>query len=107
MRRLGVAKVTINTTARLLDRFFLSTPTQLPRFSPFLLVICLIGCRNGPLHSFRSRCPCLLHTCCWPVYRRTLTDRSRCQWCPDIPSNSAGLTALPLYRLSAYFLQII
>jgi hypothetical protein len=32
-------RVTINTIARQLDRFFLSTPTQLPRFSPFLFLL--------------------------------------------------------------------
>src|SRR6267154_1572129 len=66
-------------------------PTQLPPCFTFSLsVIRLIGCRNGPLRSFHSRGPCLLDTRCWPVHGRTYTDSSS-KWCPDTPSNSAGL----------------
>jgi hypothetical protein len=66
-----------------------------------LSVIRLIGRHNGPLRSFRSRGPFYLDTRCWPVHGRTYTDRS--EWCPDTPSNSAGLRALPVHRLSAQF----
>ncbi len=81
-------------------------PIQLPPFFTFSLpVIRLIGRRNGPLRSFRSHSPSLLDTRRWPVHDCTYTDCS--QWCPDVPSDSAGLRTLPVHCLSAHFFQII
>ncbi len=78
---------------------------QIPPFSSLSLsVIRLIGCRNGPLRSFRFSGPCPLGTGCY--HACTHPDRSRC-WCPNIPSNSTGFGTLPIHGLSAHVSQII
>jgi hypothetical protein len=104
--RAANGRVTINTHCQPTRNVFFSLKLRPARISPFstysLSRIHIVGRRDGPLRSFRSRSPCLLETCCWPDHGCTC-----CQYPPDIPSNTPGLRDLPLLCLSARFLEII
>ncbi len=104
--RTANGRVTINTHRQPTRNIFFSLKLRPARTSPFstysLSLIRIIGRRNGPLRSFRSRGPCLLETRCWPDHGCTC-----CQYPPDIPGNTPALRDLPVLCLSTHFLQII